>query len=183
MDIDVAHNPFELAIKLDDEKMTREKAQGLFFRTFDWFHSIARALKQLDGRYKIEACDGDVMSVLEQIRYGAVGHRDDHKEVKIGAGDKETTDAVLPASEDSPANDLRDYPVVYDRIYLSNIPDYIGGSLTSFMYALPALYPGEHSYVTSCCLQNPPNFKTPTHFNNEYIGLNAPSVVEKLFHT
>lgn len=182
MDIDVAHNPFELAIKLVEVRITRKSAKGLFYRTFDWFHSVARAMNQLQGRYKIEACVGDVIQVLEQIKYGIVGHRESHEDIQVTAGAESGPQATLLTSEGSQGA-LEDYPVAYDRIHLSNIPDYIGGTLSSFMHALPVTYPGKASYITACCLRNPPRFRTPAHFNNEYIGLSAPSDLKKLFHT
>jgi hypothetical protein len=48
---------------------------SLFDVPAHWFISIAQGLKQMRDRIKIEACVGDVTAVLEQIKYGAVGHR------------------------------------------------------------------------------------------------------------
>ncbi|KAK4956504.1 hypothetical protein LTR10_006030 [Elasticomyces elasticus] len=73
------------------------------------------------------------------------------------------------------------YPQVYDRIHLSNIPDYIGGTLSSFLYATPMTYPGDASYITSTCLRNPPRFPSAAVYNNEYTGLNAPGDLAKTF--
>jgi hypothetical protein len=48
---------------------------SLFDLPAQWFISIAQGLKQMRGRIRIESCVGDVTAVLEQIKYGAVGHR------------------------------------------------------------------------------------------------------------
>ena len=71
---------------------------------------------------------------------------------------------------------------MYHRIHLSNIPDYIGGTLTSFKYALPLIWPCKESYITAVCLLNPPKWQSVAHFKNEYVGLSAPSDLEKTFH-
>ncbi|KAK4897959.1 hypothetical protein LTR27_004343 [Elasticomyces elasticus] len=73
------------------------------------------------------------------------------------------------------------YPQVYDRIHLSNIPDYVGGTLSSFLYATPMTYPGDASYITSTCLRNPPRFPSAAVYNNEYTGLHTPGDLAKTF--
>ncbi|KAK5115399.1 hypothetical protein LTR85_009859 [Meristemomyces frigidus] len=134
MDIDVAHNPFELAIKIAEEGMTGTEGEGLFHRTFNWFHSVARAMKQSQGRYFIEACVGDVNSVMEQISYGMVGHREDLQSAATAGA---PSGPAPTASQSAQAKELSVYPVIYDRVHL--------------------------------------------HFNNEYIGLNVESDLEKTF--
>ncbi|KAK5131715.1 hypothetical protein LTR08_000603 [Meristemomyces frigidus] len=179
MDINVLHNPFEFAMKLAEERTGMSEGEGMFHRMLNWFHSVARAMKQLQGRYKIEVCVGDVNSVLEQVRYGVVGHRSDQQNAKTtGVGGQ----PALAAPSDLHTEELSEYPLAYDRIHLSNIPDYVGGSLSSFLYALPVTYTGDFSYITSCCLRNPPLFRTPRHFTNEYVGLSDSSDLAKLFH-
>jgi len=76
---------------------------------------------------------------------------------------------------------VNDYPQAYDRIHLSNVPDYVGGTLSSSLYALPLTYPGKESYVTSSCLRNTPRFKKVVEFDNEYVTLSAPSDLVKTF--
>lgn len=175
MDLDVAHNPFELAIRLSEDESIAADGKGLCYRTSNWFHSVARAMKQLHGRYIVEACVGDVNELMEQIRYGIVGHRK-------GLNGEPNVEPAAGAPNGAETRELLLYPTRYDRIHLSNIPDYVGGTLSVFMYGLPILHPGETSYITSCCLRNPPRFRTPRHFNNEYIGLSAESDLEKSFH-
>jgi hypothetical protein len=74
------------------------------------------------------------------------------------------------------------YPQIYDRIHLSNVPDYIGGTFTSHLYALQITHPGPTSYTTSTCLRTPPRFNSPAEFDAEYIALHKQSEVERLFH-
>lgn len=77
VDIDVANNPFEWASKLDVAgfSMPDGKRKGLFDAVDFWFFSVVHSTMRIKSRIKIEACIGDVSSVLEQIRYGIVGHR------------------------------------------------------------------------------------------------------------
>lgn len=127
---------------------------------------VDQALQQMRDRIKIEACVGDVTAVLEQIKYGAVGHR------KQNFMSETNTEASQPEGA---------YPKVYDRIHLSNIPDYIGGTLTSYMYALQMTYPDSISFVTSSCLRNPPRFNNRADFDAEYVTLHAEKDLAKEF--
>ena len=84
--------------------------------------------------------------------------------------------------ENSSHDSLDDYPQSYDRIHLSNIPDYTGGNMLTYLYAMPVLSPGRSSYVTSTCLRNPPRFRSYAHFDNEYIGMSSVADIQKTFH-
>lgn len=198
--------------------MTPKKTTALFNYVSFWFTVIARCLKGTKDRIKIEACIGDISYVLEQIRYGFVGHRlpqpvtsrsadsdgDDMREICPqtaateasiqGKEDDTMTDVTAESSTkelDAPTREigredarpeLKDYSRMYDRIHLSNIPDYVGGTLTSFMYSLPLTWPGDSSYITANCLRNPPRWQSVAYLNNEYIELSSPSDLEKTFH-
>jgi len=196
VDLDVANSPFEWAMKLEQIGMTPmtvrhsgvKSSNGLYAHVEFWLGSVVQSLKDIKSRIKIEACIGDVASVLEQVRYGVVGHRP----ARDGTSDPSSTSSRAQATakgastaestkvEQAAAN--YQYPQLYDRIHLSNIPDYIGGTLVTFLYALPVLHPGDDSYVTACCLRNPPRFRSMAHFNNEYIALSLPSDLKKTFH-
>jgi hypothetical protein len=140
---------------------------SLFDLPAQWFISIAQGLKQMRGRIRIESCVGDVTAVLEQIKYGAVGHRKPRAMSEMGAQVSQPEEA---------------YPHVYDRIHLSNVPDYIGGTFTSYLYALQMTHPGTTSYVTSTCLRNPPRFNSTAEFDAEYVALYKESELEQIFH-
>ena len=164
--IDIAHDPFEFAERILMTGLPPPKnLAGLFSYTSAWFSSVGASIELLRGKIMIEACVGDVTAVLEQVRYGIVGHRQ----------------AVFDGSSEGRAPAENTYPTSYDRIHLSNIPDYVGGSLTTFLYALPVTQPGTSSYATSTNLRNPPRFKTHASYHNEYIALHEPADLAKTF--
>ncbi|KAJ7578709.1 hypothetical protein C8J56DRAFT_968871 [Mycena floridula] len=47
-----------------------------------------------------------------------------------------------------------DFPVLFDRIHASNVPDYAGGHLATFTSAMPILKPHRLAYFTTCNLLN-----------------------------
>ncbi|KDQ18534.1 hypothetical protein BOTBODRAFT_28921 [Botryobasidium botryosum FD-172 SS1] len=46
------------------------------------------------------------------------------------------------------------FPVLFDRIHASNVPDYVGGYLANFTSAIPLLKAQPSAYFTSCSLLN-----------------------------
>eukprot|EP01112_Ceratiomyxa_fruticulosa_P010107 TRINITY_DN2662_c0_g1_i6.p1 TRINITY_DN2662_c0_g1~~TRINITY_DN2662_c0_g1_i6.p1 ORF type:complete len:904 (-),score=189.72 TRINITY_DN2662_c0_g1_i6:46-2757(-) len=50
-------------------------------------------------------------------------------------------------------------PVTFDRILMSNVPDYVGGNLTTFLYAMPQLKANPHSFVRYNVMLNNGMFK------------------------
>jgi hypothetical protein len=141
-----------------------------------WFLAVAIALKQIQDVMKIEMCLGNVTAVLEHIRYGLVGHRCVSTPASLP---QDSAHEFSSAAVTSPHQ--KAYPTVYDRIHLSNIPDYIGGTLSSFLYTLPAIRTGDHAFLTSTCLRNPPRFKAEANFNNEYIAMSSSDDLRKTF--
>jgi hypothetical protein len=172
-DIDLAQDPWQFGAGLRDLNLV---PSGSGARMYDlvamWFTLVADCFSQLKGDLKIEVCLGSVTTVLEQIRCGVIGRRQ-QSPAHCDPDEAQRNDKTISEGEE--------YPRVYDRIHLSNIPDYIGGTLTSFIYALPLTYPGDNSFITSTCLRNPPRWKSEAHFHNEYIGLSAPSDLTKVF--
>jgi hypothetical protein len=170
-EIDLAQDPWQFAAALRD--LTPLESGGRLYDLFaDWFTLVASCFGQLKGDMKIEMCLGGITTVLEQIRCGVIGRRQ---------RSSAHCDPSIAQGNDATINEGEEYPRVYDRIHLSNIPDYIGGTLTSFIYALPLTHPGDSSYITSTCLRNPPRWKSEAHFHNEYVGLSAPSDLTKVF--
>lgn len=169
-DLDVNHDPFEFAAA---SYWTIEKPTGLYDVMRDFFRNAVAAIYSLRGRITIEAIAGDVTTVLEQIRWGLVGHRSQGKSV-------EDTDGMsLDKLEITTRNE---YPSAYDCVHLSNIPDYIGGTIPIVLYALPIVFREPGSYVTFNCLRNTPRFGSHAHYNNEYAaGLSKPTDLEKTF--
>lgn len=165
-------NPFDFIESLDEQGL---KAKGGFSRFQLFFLLTARAIHRLEGRLRIEVVAGDVTKVLEQIRYGLLGHR-------------QATDAITKATDKNMtmrqhSSSPSEYPHVYDRIHLSNIPDYIGGTLSTFLYAMPVTIVGDDAYVRARCLRNPFNFRSMSHLNNEYLGISSESDLESVFQT
>ena len=169
-DIDLTQNPWQFAAVLRDSTPVEPGAR-LYDLFVDWFTLMAACFSRLKGDVKIEVCLGSITTVLEQMRCDVIGRREwssAHCDPNIAQGN----DAMISEGEE--------YPRFYDRNHPSNIPDYIGGTLTSFIYALPLTHPGDSSYVTSTCLRNPPRWKSEAHFHNEYVGLGAPSDLTKV---
>ncbi|KAL8773397.1 MAG: hypothetical protein Q9194_004354 [Teloschistes cf. exilis] len=73
------------------------------------------------------------------------------------------------------------FPVKYDRVHLSNIPDYIGGILTSILFAMPILKDTLSSTMVSCCLSNTPAWKNMVAYYIEYLLVNDETTIRKLF--
>ncbi|KXS97941.1 hypothetical protein AC578_3388 [Pseudocercospora eumusae] len=173
--LDCGDDIFFFANMLVYSSIAPPRPGGLYDYVEMWFTLVASAFGELKHRLKIEACVGDITAVLEQVRYGVVGHREMAEKPDTAATSQHSVTAG------SASKDLSEYPQAYDRIHLSNIPDYIGGTLSSFLYASPITYPGKSSYITSTCLRNPPRFKSIASFDNEYITLSAPSDLAKVF--
>ena len=170
-DIDLAQDPWQFAAALRDTILPKPGAR-LYELVAEWFTLVAACFGQLKGDMTIEVCLGGITTVLEQIRCGFIGHRQ-RSHAHCDPDKAQGNDAMTSGG--------KEYPRVYDRIHLSNIPDHIGGTLTSFVHALPLTYPGDSSYITSTCLRNPPRWKSEAHFHNEYIGLSVPSDLAKVF--
>lgn len=169
-DLDVNHDPFELALAAF---RTIGKPTGLYDVMRDLFRNTVLGLHSLRDRLTIEAIPGDVTIVLEQIRYGLVGHRSQ-------ADPTVETDAINLDKLD--ITERNEYPHIYDRIHLSNIPDYIGGTTPIVLYALPIVFREPDSLVTCNCLRNTPRFRSHAYYNNEYTaGLSRPVDLERTF--
>ncbi|CAK3981111.1 Hypothetical predicted protein [Lecanosticta acicola] len=175
----LGHNPFSLGVSLTaGERQAPAGRTGLYDVIKPFFSSAADAVNRLQERLKVEACVRDITCVLEQIRYGVVGHRQG-VEPSGSVQDLPTSTQVQRTNLNGQKDD--EYPKMYDRIHLSNIPDYIGGSLATFLYAAPLVYPGDASYVTFNNLRNPGSFMKFEHYNNEYAVLSNESDLRTAF--
>lgn len=170
----VGESPFNLVLGLQntglvDPGMAGDK--GAFGQVSMWFEAAAAAISLGRHRIKIEAIAGDVMTVLEQIADGTVGSRQANVNSSVATGSKDVAKAA----------GANLYPNAYDKIHLSNIPDYTGGTLATFLYAMPVLKPIDNTSATACCLRNPHRFRNMADFNNEYVGLDNLQDIKKLF--
>ncbi|KAI1269157.1 hypothetical protein F5Y18DRAFT_178241 [Xylariaceae sp. FL1019] len=117
----------------------------------NFFRPVSRALHDFQGKLVIEVIVGDMMHALESIRYNALERPN------------------------------RTSPNQYHVIHNSNIPDYVGGALTSFLYAAPLLRQGNGTGLTSNVLRNPPHWKNVNQFNAEYLLMHDKELIRKHF--
>ena len=174
-DIDLSQDPFDFAKDLERINFDPPDHAGLFNSLSYWFIFVARALREVRHRVKIEACVGDVANVMEQIRYGVVGHRQQDlipEGMHDGLPHRNTVEGMSDNTHvATPPRTKQVYPITYDHIHLSNVPDYMGGSLTTFLYALPLIGAGNDGFVTSNVLRNPSRFKDHDAFHTECLAV------------
>ncbi|KAA8567589.1 hypothetical protein EYC84_008064 [Monilinia fructicola] len=74
----------------------------------------------------------------------------------------------------------KDFPALYDRIHLSNVPDYMGGHLSTFLYASPLLKPLASSSIESNCLRNSGTWDNLESFLAEYQLITDTKMLQQL---
>lgn len=124
----------------------------LTYAEFFWLMTTD-AISSLGGRLMVEVRLGEMADVLERTRYQA------HENSSTYKG-----------------------PCKYSVIHMSNIPDYVGGSLTSFLYGCPLLERGEGTGLTSCVLRNPPRWESVDQFLAEYLCMYDCNLIRSHFH-
>ncbi|KAI2783149.1 hypothetical protein F4815DRAFT_381571 [Daldinia loculata] len=130
----------------------------------DFFEKVSLSLLQLQDRVTIEMIVGDMADVLERIRYDVLDRPKQRGDVR-----------------DSHSPITVDWPVRYHSIHMNNVPDYVGGSLTSFLYGAPILNKGAGSGLTMCVLRNPDLWNDVNHFNSEHLLMHDRKLVEQHF--
>ncbi|ROW07056.1 hypothetical protein VPNG_06673 [Cytospora leucostoma] len=133
----------DLFVPVDEEAPSIEKMAM-------WFDLVTVGILTLHGKLTIEAVVGEMTDVMERIRYDALGHR-------------------FLAPRNKKDSDPRRFPKTFDRIHMSNIPDYIGGPLTVFLTARPLLREQEQANMRFNNLLNPPMFDSLETFQAEYL--------------
>lgn len=190
MKIDVGHDPFAFGCHLENAGMAPGLPKSLLHIVDFWFSKVAKVIEAVKPQLNIECCVGDITTVLEQIRIGAVGHRklvvhniEQQGDMAEPAARGKDSNAPSKEPRQEQIHHADDFPKAYDRIHLSNIPDYIGGSFAIFIYAIPVLHHGKSSYAAANCLRNLPRFKSWEAFSHEYLaGFSSPSDLAKAFH-
>ncbi len=111
---DVGFNPFETMkhFPYDEVSTKPQNPERLFDHLSPFFADAAKSIKQLEGRLMVEAVLGDYADVAEQIQFGLYS---DHSGGSTGG--------ARP----------KEFPTVYDRIHLSNVP-FVAISLVSFFF-------------------------------------------------
>ena len=115
-----------------------------------FFEIVAISLMSLSDGLTIEMIAGEMADVLDRLGHQCLEHRL-HKSTNI--------EGVDPTA----------FPYKYDRIHMSNIPDYVGGTLTSFLIGKPLLRTDRPSNLRFNNLLNPPLFDSSEHFLSEYM--------------
>ncbi|KAI1766876.1 hypothetical protein GGR53DRAFT_528115 [Hypoxylon sp. FL1150] len=130
-----------------------------------FFARLSLSILMLKDRLTIEVIVGEMADTLERLRYG---HLDRYPQDHGGRG-QESSSASM------------EWPQKYHVIHASNIPDYIGGSLTNFLYATPVLEEGGGTGVTSNVMRNPGKWHNTEHFNAEYLIMHDHAEIHKHF--
>lgn len=132
---------------LAGQRTTKTSGISAIMQCFDTF---AMSTAVVFDRIQIEVIAGEMADVLERIRYGCLEHRS-HK------------------PSESNQLDPTQFPSKYDRIAMSNIPDYVGGPLGSHLFGGPLLRDDDTSNPRFNHLLNPPMFKNHEQFLAEYL--------------
>ncbi|GAB0146017.1 hypothetical protein EsHS_00006429 [Epichloe bromicola] len=119
---------------------------ALVFRGF----STSTFSFSIEGRLVVELIIGEVADIMERIRYKMLHHR-------------------LSPPKGSSMLDPTLFPRTFDYVHMSNIPDYIGGHLTSFLAGRPLLKEDQPSSLRFVNLLNPPEFPDHETFQSEYM--------------
>ncbi|THY11437.1 hypothetical protein D6D01_08920 [Aureobasidium pullulans] len=96
----------------------------LYDYAVDYFTKVAAALHHPKGRIRVEPILGEMDEVFEKIHLDF--YPDHLNKPVLGWGE---SGMHLSATED--------YPKIFDRVHLSNVPDYTGGTLGAFLFAAP----------------------------------------------
>ncbi|KAF2494790.1 hypothetical protein BU16DRAFT_540038 [Lophium mytilinum] len=152
VDIDAISPPFEMDLMYNPFRVLGaqlwhvppKELHQLFDYWKGFFVELSQAISSLRDRIVIELITGEATQILEHLKYKTLPHRR-----------SKTIDLVNPAS----------YPWRYDRIHLSNIPDYVGGPLTTFLYSIPVNDPDRDPYITSNVLRNNPAYGDTKNFD------------------
>ncbi|KAB5529051.1 tetratricopeptide [Coniochaeta sp. 2T2.1] len=138
-------DPIELAEKLISAG--RASQSGVLETVSKFFDGVSLATVMFSQRLKIEALVGEMNDVLERIRYDCLDGR----------------------SQPVRGIDPSRFPRKYDRIHMSNVPDYVGGIFSAAMYGRPLLREDKPANLQFIVLLNPPMFKSHGHFQSEYM--------------
>jgi hypothetical protein len=132
-----------------------------------YFLILASALIHLRDRLRVEPILGEMCETFEKMRLGLYTDR---------------KNKPVPGQTDSDQdNSAEDYPTVYNRVHLSNVPDYTGGALSALLFAAPITRVNGHDTFAFKCLRNPPAFDKVDTYNSEYNLLPDDLTTPKVF--
>ncbi|ROV89746.1 hypothetical protein VSDG_08634 [Cytospora chrysosperma] len=147
-------NPANLAefdpVDMSDLFITDTPSGTVIKKMSVFFEGVTLGIIMLNEKLVIEAVVGEMADVMERLRYDAMDHR-----------------SLAP--KDDEGIDPRQFPKKFDRIHMSNIPDYIGGPFTAFLSARPLLREQKQANMRFNNLLNPPMFDSHETFQAEYL--------------
>ncbi|KAK7975788.1 hypothetical protein PG989_014251 [Apiospora arundinis] len=130
------------AFSWDEELGNTSGSQGLAF--FAYTNSFLRVHKQLQVELRV----GEMADNLEGLRYGLFPRPDTDRE---GGSDDRT-----------------EPPERFHVIHMSNIPDYTGGPLSSFLFGAHLLETGLGTGLTATVLKKPPRWDSVNNIWRRY---------------
>ncbi|KAI0475735.1 hypothetical protein GGR56DRAFT_433033 [Xylariaceae sp. FL0804] len=156
-ELNLDFDPAEVAENLVDEQkemigQNKTKTLVMDFVTA-YFRYFLTSLGSLQGRVLLELRLGEMTDTLERIHYDAF------EDSRV----EDTSGGEVPAKPRLP------WPQKFHAVHMSNIPDYVGGSLTSFLHGSPLLCEGPGTGLLSCVLRNPPEWSSIDNFNAEHL--------------
>ncbi|KAM3512042.1 hypothetical protein MY11210_004302 [Beauveria gryllotalpidicola] len=148
-------------------KPDKAKKNNSIDRLADLFrvHTISTMKLHSQKRLTVEMIAGEMTDIMERIRYNALQHR--------------RPDPKSPKNNES--SDPTKFPQTYDYIHMSNIPDYIGGHLTTFLVVRPLLKENSCSNLRFNNLLNPPEFENHEAFQSEYLLMHDMEHIKRHF--
>ncbi|KAF2423074.1 hypothetical protein EJ08DRAFT_701344 [Tothia fuscella] len=163
-DPDMGHNPCEFPNHFYSESGIQGPINPrCFFDHFQpYFEKVVQALQTLRPRLNVEVITGEMADIFERVKHHMLDYRK-HKPKNGGRPDPTI------------------FPQFYHRIHMSNVTDYVGAHLISFLYSIPLLATDTGLYISSTCLRNTGVFTSIPHFLNEYTLLNDLATINKVF--
>ncbi|KAH6667863.1 hypothetical protein B0J14DRAFT_173642 [Halenospora varia] len=153
---DFSNDPFELINCLKNYHDESDTGPGNATRLYDhvayFFGQFADALYHIKDRLVVEVVEGDCIDFADCLHFGL------YQDQGNKSGNNKAKKFVRPNK----------FPNRYTRMSLSNVPDYIGGHLTTFLHMTPLLKDNLFSICQSNCLRNPPLWKTFEDFTAHY---------------
>ncbi|KAK7757410.1 hypothetical protein SLS62_000422 [Diatrype stigma] len=150
-ELDMSSSPFDVTADLAGEINSIPYIDGTPKRSVmdhrdHYFYMLAGSIQTLKKKMMVEIIFGEMADVMERIRYDS-----------------------FESPREPPTAEAGSWPKDYHVIHLSNIPDYVGGALTSFLYGSPLLKHGPGTGLTSCVLRNPSEWRSMDQFLAEYL--------------
>ncbi|KAK8064632.1 tetratricopeptide [Apiospora phragmitis] len=135
-----------------------KKVSGALPHLEGFFRSVAKALEEFPDHTTFEIVIDDMVNYFECAKQG-----------------------LLRSDGHSKSTASSNFPDTFDRIHMSNIPDYVGGAMATFLHALPILRPKKTSTVTSNVLRNTRVWATHDSFLVDSLLLAGRAKIENTF--